>query len=164
MNTSLIISAALAVLFVGATIMRTKKIPESISAMVYSLPKSSRWIWIVWMWAVSLTLAPSLIEKCGLVGFLTIGCLIFCGAMPLVKDEPNKMHNVFGIAAGILSQVCVAIINPWWLLLWIVLLPFIFGAMASFDDTEEPVVADGKGVMISECIAFTALITSNIII
>lgn len=29
--------------------------PDSISAMVYELPRGWQWLWIVWMWVVSLS-------------------------------------------------------------------------------------------------------------
>lgn len=156
----LAISFLLVVLFVGATIWRIHDIPVSISSMVYSLPKSMQWLWTAWIWAVSLTLAPSLLDALGrysFLGFLTVACLLFCGAMPLVKHEKNTLHNVFGVAAGILSQACVVVISPWWLLLWLLMLPFIIGAAASINDAEEVTFADGKGTFIVESICFLTL-------
>lgn len=166
MTVMLIVSILLAVSFIGAAIWRIHDIPVSISSLVYTLPKNQQWMWIVWMWGVSLLLTPPLLDALGdysLIGFLTIGCLIFCGAMPLVRNESNTLHNVFGITAGVLSQIDVALINAWWLLSWLIMLPFVFGAMASFDDTREPEIADGKGVFLAEGICFISLVMSIII-
>ena len=116
------LSVALVVLFSGAYLLKVGKLPDSISAMVYGLESPHRWIWILWMWAVSLVTCIPFIEvlpeNWKAMGFLTLVCLGFVGAMPLVEKEKNTSHYSFGISAGILSQIVVAMICPWWLLLW----------------------------------------------
>ena len=129
MVTLIIISLILVVLFVGATIYHTKTIPDSVSAMVYSLPHGWRYLWTAWLWAVSMLLMPALMEKLGsywqFLGFLWCASMAFCGALPLVKGEPNTIHNVLGIAAGVLSQACVLVLCPWWLCVWLLLSWFV---------------------------------------
>ena len=129
MVTLIIISLTLVVLFVGATIYHTHKIPDSVSAMVYSLPHGWRYLWTAWLWAVSMLLMPALMDKLGsywqFLGFLWCASMAFCGALPLIKGEQNTIHNVLGIAAGVISQVCVFIINPWWLCVWLLLSWFV---------------------------------------
>lgn len=104
-------------------------IPDSISAMVYNLSRKWRWLWTVWMYAVALTLAPCLIDllpdDVQFIGFLTIAFLGFVGAMPLCETDMRMWHYMLAVAAGIFSQVCVAVINPYMLLSWALVLPFL---------------------------------------
>lgn len=37
------------------------------------------------------------------LGFATMASLVFCGAMPLIKNDKNTLHNIFGVSAGVLS-------------------------------------------------------------
>lgn len=121
MKMTLLISMVVAVLYVGAAICRIKTFPDSISAMVYAF--RFKWLWTIMIWLVAFLLAPCLIEALGepwqFLGFLSVASLLFCGAMPLFDKENNTLHNIFGISAGILSQMCVAVISPWWLMLWL---------------------------------------------
>lgn len=122
----LTLSILLVALYVGAAIWKERELPESISAMVYVLPKQEQWLWTLWIWAITLLLAPTLFdtigEDFGAVAHCFATSMMFVGAMPLIRNETNKAHNALGIAAGIFSQVCVVIINPWWLMTWFVLL------------------------------------------
>lgn len=119
----MILSILLVVSFTGITIWRTRQVPDSMSAMVYAWKGSWRWLWSVWLWAVALSLAPALIEAMpyGLqfVAFLTIACLAFTGAMPLFMEEQQTAHNILGVLSGVLSQLCVLVISPSCLLLWV---------------------------------------------
>ena len=162
MVTLLILSALLAVLYVGAAIGAKRELPDSVSSMVYLLPKTGQWIWIVWMWMVSLLLAPAMIEampdSLRFIAFLTVASLMFCGAMPVVKDKKNTAHNILGVSAGILSQVCVLFICPWWLLAWLLMVALLFGSLAAFNDSvQTPRICDGKGVFVSETICWISI-------
>jgi hypothetical protein len=56
-----------------------------------------------------------------------------------------------GIAAGVLSQVCVACLCPWWLLILALWLPLLAGAMAALNDAEEmPCLMNGHSVLVAE--------------
>lgn len=130
----LTISAVMAVLYTGAVIWKRRSFPESISAMVFDLPKRWQWVWGIWLWSVAFTScipAITALEGKGAeaFGYLTLVCLVFTGAMPLYDADNKRMHYAFAIAAGILSQVCVGLISPIWLLAWLVypMLPFIDG-------------------------------------
>lgn len=123
MVTMLMLSLLVAVLYAGIAAIKERELPESVSALVYHIPKGGwRWLWTLWLWTVAILLAPSLMEAMPgdwrFVGFLTLGCLLFVGAMPLGMNDSNATHNTLGIAAGVLSQVCVILINPLWLLVW----------------------------------------------
>jgi hypothetical protein len=152
---SVMVSVLLAVSFMGIAVWRERKLPESISAMVYDLPEGGwRWLWSVWLWCVAVTLAPSLIESIPepwkAVGFLCLAALMFTGAFPLFDREHKDWHNVLGVLAGILSQACVWFICPWWLLLWL-LLPLVawLGRKEAW--------LDGKGVFLAECVSMLAM-------
>ena len=130
----LTISAVLAVLYVGAAIWKRHSIPESISAMVFDLPRKWQWLWSIWLWAIAfLTCIPAinaLAEKgAEALGFATLVCLVFTGALPLYDKDNKRMHYFFAYAAGILSQACVVGLDWHWLLVWLVypLLPYIDG-------------------------------------
>lgn len=167
-------SILLAVLYVGAAIWTRWRaadahggfgerlnaaLPDSISAMVYELSRGWQWLWIVWMWVVSLLMCIPLIEvlpdDARALGFATLGCLCFCGAMPISDNHVNRRaHNAFGILGGILSQVCVAIISPWWLAAW-----SLFAAVYGYDllPSQNGRIYpsrwyDGKGVFLAEMI------------
>lgn len=131
MVTLLIVSILLVALYVGATIWKHKELPESISAMVYDLSKPWRWVWSVWLATVTVMISPALTAAMpdvwyGIAGHILIVLLAMTAAMPLLPGYHNKAHYICGIAAGIMSQVCVALICPWWLLAWcaLVILPF----------------------------------------
>lgn len=117
MSEPIILSIILVVSFVGITIYKTKELPESISAMVYTLPKGgAQWLWTIWLWAVGITTFIPLIGimngiNLGILPFAALACITFTGAWPLFQQETKRWHYVSAILCGILSQVCVAIIN-----------------------------------------------------
>jgi len=151
----IIASIVLAVLFVGTATALKKQIPESVSAMVYAFP--FKWLWTIWLWAVTILITPSLLdampEDWKFLGFLTIGCLMFVGAMPLIPTESNKAHNILGVTAGILSQLCVLLINPQWLWLWAVwAVVFVIKTLdKSLDEWR-------WSVFLSECVCYITLV------
>lgn len=147
----ILISIIMAVLYVGAAIIIKREIPVSISSLVYILPEGRwRWLWTIWIWITGLLLIVPLIDalpdEWKFLGFFTIASLMFCGAIPLFIEEYNTWHNILGVAAGILSQVCVVIINPWYLTLWILILSAL--------------LMKSKTVFISEVICFISLVCS----
>lgn len=147
----ILISIIMAVLYVGAAIIIKREIPVSISSLVYILPEGRwRWLWTIWIWITGLLLIVPLMDalpdEWKFLGFFTIASLMFCGAIPLFIEEYNTWHNILGVAAGILSQVCVVIINPWYLTLWILILSAL--------------LMKSKTVFISEVICFISLVCS----
>lgn len=160
----IIISVLLTALGIGAATWKLGELPESISALVYVLPRQGgwRWLWSGWLWAVSLTVGIPLLTamECSafqFVGFLTVVCLLFCGGMPLVEHERNTAHNALGIAAGILSQLCVVILNPWWLLLWLLWLAAIMAVVHAEALRRLYDRLEGRGVLLVElqCVMVT---------
>ena len=158
MVTLIILSIILVVLYVGITIYHTHSIPDSVSAMVYALPTAGRYLWTVWIWAVSMLLMPALMERLGsywqFLGFLWCASMAFCGALPLIKGEQNTIHNALGIAAGVFSQACVLVLCPWWLFAWVIL--FVFVLSDKFRDLSSRWY--GKSCLVAEGICYISLV------
>lgn len=158
-----LLSILLVVLYVGIAIWRKRELPVSVSAMVYDLKGGWRWLWSVWLWAVTICLAPALLSAMEsspltVLGFATLVSLMFTGMFPLFDESHIRWHNALGILGGILSQVCVYIICPWFLLLWLVMIILIAGAFCAFSDNEGGYrFIDGKGVFIAEAICWLTL-------
>ena len=125
MLTLLFVLLLVSVTYVVAATIHQKYIPDSISAIVYTFGKPGRLMWILWMWTCAFLLAPILIEAMPdnrqFLAFFTVSALAFCGAMPLVLGESNDAHNLCGIAAGILSQLCMIYICRECVILWMLL-------------------------------------------
>ena len=166
MFTMLLLSLLLVTLFLGVAIWRLRALPESMSAMVYILPKGGwRWLWTVWLWAVALlTCIPAIeaLSQKGLevFGFFTLACLGFTGAMPVFLKEQNRWHNILGVAGGIFSQVCVLIVCHFFLVSWLLMVWLLIDSLVPSSDPEKeskPRWYDKKGVTISECICYTTM-------
>lgn len=118
-----IVSVLLAVVGIALAIWRERRLSESISGMVFTLKGNWRWLWTIWMWAVTFCIGIPTIEVLNgdveFLGFLMMGSLMFVGAMPLFELESKKEHYFFAAIGGLLSQVCVAMISPWWLFTWL---------------------------------------------
>lgn len=162
MTTLVIISMLLAVTGVGVAIYKNKELPESMSALVYSLKKRHRWLWSVWVWSMAFTAGIPMIDALGgtwwlgLTGFVTTGCLGVVGAMPLIAGKANLPHYLLAILGGILSQICVILINPLALHVWLLFLVLIDLSLTDKEwsrKLRKPI--EGKGTLIVE--AFCAL-------
>lgn len=156
MMTLLLVSMLTAVVPLVVASVRKRQVPVSISAMVYLLPKGGwQWMWTLWLWAVAFTLAPPLIEAMPdgwrFIAALMLATLAFTAAMPLSGQENKERHYRFAIASGILSQFCVLVLNPWWLLPWLPMLALVMLVSAA-DNDEDGIqkVSNGKGVFIAE--------------
>lgn len=135
MITMQIISILLVALYVGVAIWKGRELPDSVSSMVYFLPKGGwQWLWTIWMILVDIfTFAPAIdlldANGLGFLGFLPMVMIAFVAVWPLFDEEHRKWHYILGIAAGIISQVGVWFICPWWCLAWV---PVIGLLIASF--------------------------------
>ena len=118
---------------IGIGCWLAKGVPESISSLVYALPRKWQWAWGCWLVLTAFSLAVPLIEALPelwqFLGFLTVCCLIGAAVTPIVQVETRGWHNALGVAAGVLSQLCVFVLCPWagflvWMLTAVVL---VFG-------------------------------------
>lgn len=157
----LIISVLVVVLYVGATIWRKKDLPASISSLVYDLPSGWQWVWTIWIWLATYTLTPALFEvmpdSLCVVAHAFATSVLFIGAMPLVKHEGNKAHNVFGVAAGVFSQMCVLLINHCWLMMWFGFVASVFIVVYRKKKSLNIVLTD-YGVFLSESFCWLTLV------
>ena len=164
MITMLVLSLALAISLVGIAIVRERSLPESISAIVYVF--KHKWLWTLWLWLVALlTLIPciEILSRIGMefLGFGTLACLMFCGAMPLFDEEHIKWHWICGVSGCILSQICVYFINAEWLSLWGV---FAFLAGSKFIQPEGWLgkAVRGKEVFLAESTCYLSLMGAEL--
>lgn len=166
MMTMLILSIVMAVAYVAAVIIRDKELPDSVSALVYALPKGRwRWLWSAWLALVTLLMAPALTAAMAatwwmsLLADATIICLAMTAAMPLLPGYHNRLHNALGILAGVLTQVCVLFICPWCLMLWLLFVVAL--VVLAFPDkgwaARITAKISGKGVLLLEVICAWAL-------
>lgn len=163
MTAFLCVSVLLVILYVGVAIWRKRELPESISAMVYILPEGGwRWLWSLWLIVVSvLTFAPviEILDKRGLgfLAFLPIVFNMFVAVWPLYDTEHKPWHYAFGIASGVVSQVCVWLMNPYWLWMWLLMI-----AIPMIDrmwwHQSIPVWMWRRGVFFAEVICYTTLV------
>ena len=100
-------------------------IPPSLSASVFDLKQSMRWIWTVVLAAVCFLCVPTYIEKTGentqFLAFIAIAALAFVGGAPLVidtKDIAYKVHCVAAAVCALCSQLVLVFNQPWLLLCW----------------------------------------------
>ena len=109
-------------------------VPSSLSASVFDLPQSKRWIWTVVLYAVCiLVLFPfgfsqgvSFLDKVSentqFLAFIAIAALAFVGAAPLVADKTDlayKVHCVAAVVCAVCSQMVLVFNQPWLLLCWV---------------------------------------------
>lgn len=145
----------------GMVLMSRGGVPDSVSGMVYNLPVRRRWLWSGWLVAVALTMMVPLMSALGDVawlGWLTVVCLLGAAVTPVFNSDTRTMHNICGVAAGVLSQICVMVLCPWWMLVWLIWIPLIAGTMGAYNDAEEmPQVLDWYGVLAAEVMCAVSL-------
>lgn len=158
-----LISLILVVSFVAFVVWKNKELPESISAMVYDLPESMQWAWSTWLFFVALSLFTPMMEVMSesyqFLGFMMLCCLIGVAITPTIQQETHRWHNIFGVAAGLISQLCVALICPYWLVLWFVPSVMIVCKFLSKnnEDKDDFSFAEEKGVFLAEALCATSL-------
>lgn len=78
----------------------------------------------------------------------------------MLQAKKNRAHYTLAAIAGILSQLCVIIINPWWLMVWAWWIPLSF-CIIFFDKkpwwSKVEYVIEGKGMILVELTAMVAL-------
>ena len=108
-------------------IYKDKKIPQSISATIYSLDLKSKWIYTIVIFLSALLIAPHLFEITSVIGiellaYFTIVGMLGVGACPLVYGEKNILHYICAVLIGSSSQVISYLLCPYTMFLW---LPYI---------------------------------------
>ena len=108
-------------------------VPSSLSASVFDLPKSKRWIWTVMLYVVcfcvlvpfgwhGVSFLDKVSENTQFLAFIAIAALAFVGAAPLVADKTElayKVHCVAAVVCAVCSQLVLVFNQPWLLLCWV---------------------------------------------
>lgn len=105
-------------------------LPESISA----LSNKNRIIWSLSMWIFTFISTVIMLDFNNYYDWMILlicGFLTFTGALPLIQNDQNILHNIFGILACVLSQIwcsLVANVNITILLFitYLILLPIFY--------------------------------------
>ena len=131
MNTLIIIAAFVLAIYVAVVIATNKQIPNSLSESVYYLPTKGQWLWTAVIAIIALCAIPPFVSKTihaiQWLAFLACAALAFVAVCPLMgkpgnPDDGNGSYGVHmgaAIACGVLSQICVTVTNPWFLLAWV---------------------------------------------
>lgn len=122
----LILVGVVSVLFAVIAAREAKELPDSVSSFSYIVGTKPFTAWAV-LTAICL-LYPTINavgERFSWIAFLQSAGLLMVAASPLYKSENKVLHYVGGYLFGIMTQVVVAMINPWWLFAW-VLFPTVY--------------------------------------
>ena len=124
---SYILGFAILLSYIIYIIWKDKKIPQSISATVYSLDKKNKWIYTIVILLAAFLIAPYLFEITSAIGieivaFFTMVGILGVGACPLIYGKKNELHYVCAILMGSSSQVISYLLCPYTMFLW---LPYI---------------------------------------
>lgn len=111
-----------------------KRIPNSLSASVFTLSNKLKWIWTAIIIAICFLCVPTFVDKCAGItkyfAFASICGLTVVGGIPLVKIKDDKLQHILhtcgAIICAICSQVAIGYNNPWLLFIWCAF-PIIFG-------------------------------------
>lgn len=119
---SVVLSVAMAIV----ASKKAKELPDSVSSFSYYVGDVRFSLWTTTMAAVLLfTSLHALPPKQGYIaGMMGVG-LLMVAASPCYRTENKVLHYVGGYLFGMASQIVVALLIPWLLILW-VLFPLVF--------------------------------------
>lgn len=105
-------------------IIKDKKVPESISATVYSLDNKYKVMFTVMMAIVGMLITPGLFEilsgtRYAFLAFLVLIGIFGVASDPLTNNSKNIIHYTSALVLGIASQLAVFTVQPWLMTLWI---------------------------------------------
>lgn len=126
--------------YTTALCIKGGRVPSSLSASVFDLSQSKRWIWTVVLYAVcfcvlvpfglsGVSILDKVSENTQIIAFIAIVALAFVGAAPLVTDKTKlayKVHCVAAVVCAVCSQLVLVFNQPWLLLCWIPWLKMAF--------------------------------------
>lgn len=129
MNTYQILAlcAAIAIaLPIIVIIVRSRKLPESISGLSYTMPDG---VFTAWMALVGILLAPALFDMAHgwerYLIFAMLACLFAVASSPYYKESGKVVHTIAGWIAAICATVFVYFESEVWLLTWFLFPPFV---------------------------------------
>lgn len=149
----IILSAVFSVAMAIVAAKKAKELPDSVSSFSYYVGVIRFSLWVaatgVILLFASLYVLPSKYTYIG--GVMSAG-LLMVAATPYYRTENKVLHYVGGYLFGLASQVVVALLTPWLLILW-VLFPLIF-IRKSWEE---------NNTFIAEGICYLSLVVSLII-
>ena len=133
---NIVIAIIILLVYTIAMCVKGGGVPSSLSASVFDLPKSQRWIWTVVLYAVcfcvlvpfgsgGISFLDKVSENTQFLAFIAIVALAFVGAAPLVADKTDlayKVHCVAAVVCAVCSQLVLVFNQPWLLFCWV---PFV---------------------------------------
>ena len=159
---------------IGYYLRRSGELPESFMSMAYRCKK--KWLWTLWLWSTTFTLTPALFEVMPEswhgVAHAYATSMLLLGVIPFVKHEYkgecNRAFSLLGMCACLFSQLCVAILCPYVLLVWIPLwIPFstlCLAALLGYNECPDSLsLFGGKGLFYFESVCYVSLFASVII-
>ena len=160
--------------YIGYYYLQRGGFPESFMAMAYRHKR--KWLWTLWLWSTTYTLTPALFEvmpdNWHGVAHAYATSMLLLGVIPFVKHEYsgecNRAFSLLGICACLFSQLCVAILCPlvllMWIPLWIPLSAFFFAAFLGYNERPDSLnLFNGKGLFLFEVICYFSLYLSVVI-
>lgn len=121
------LSVAVALGYVGFLAWDSHGFPDTMTSVVYKLPKGwRRWMWTLWMWVITLLMAPAIFkvvpESWHAAAHCFVTCQLLVALLPLMKEKDNTPHHVMAALDCVFSQICVVLICPALMLGWFPLL------------------------------------------
>jgi len=159
------ISLIVSVLFTAGGARRLGELPGSVSTSVFTMPRRKRYVWTAMLWLSTYTLTPALFQVVpgnhvyAAHAFAT--SVLLAGLFPIFKRSISRGFMTLVSSAWCFSQVCVALLCPWLLLMWPVVAIVLFVLYMMEDDL--PAALRGKGVFLAESMCYVTLFMSIII-
>ena len=119
---SVVLSVAMAIV----AAKKAKELPDSVSSFSYYVGDVRFSLWATMTAAILLSSSLHVLppKHAYIAGLLSVG-LLMVAASPCYRTENKVLHYVGGYLFGLASQVVVALVMPWLLILWI-LFPLVF--------------------------------------
>lgn len=149
----IILSVVLSVAMAIVAAKKAKELPDSVSSFSYYVGDVHFSLWATMTAAIllfsSLHALPP--KHAYIAGMMSVG-LLMVAASPCYRTENKVLHYVGGYLFGLVSQIVVALLIPWLLILW-VLFPLVFTRKSWKENA----------TFIAEGICYTTLVGSLII-
>ncbi len=122
----IILSVVLSVAMAIVAAKKAKELPDSVSSFSYYVGDVRFSLWATMTAAILLSSSLHALppKHAYIAGLLSVG-LLMVAASPCYRTENKVLHYVGGYLFGLASQVVVALVMPWLLILWI-LFPLVF--------------------------------------
>ena len=104
-------------------VIKSKEIPDSLSAIAYVIP---HWEFSMWVAVIGILVMPDMMhalsDNTQFIGFLSVVGLFCVAASSYYRTEYAPLHYIGGIMCALCATAVTALIQPFLLLLWSVYL------------------------------------------